>query len=65
MRYEFYEGLHVPKRTEAGTLSQLVRKIQRKEIKRFRKLWSETQELLRDLTQLFFSRSFSGFGQKT
>jgi hypothetical protein len=37
IQYEFYEGLHGPKRTEtAALMSQLVRKILRKEIKGFR-----------------------------
>ena len=37
IQYELYEGLHGPKRTEtAALMSQLVRKILRKEIKGFR-----------------------------
>ena len=42
MQYKLYEGLHGPKRTEAAALmSQLVRKILGKEIKRFREWRSQ------------------------
>ena len=37
MQYELYEGLHKSKVTCSYNMSQLVRKILRKEIKRFRK----------------------------
>jgi hypothetical protein len=36
MQYELYEGLHKSKETGSYTMSQLVRKITRKEIKRFK-----------------------------
>ena len=37
VQYELYEGFHRPQRTEtAALMSQLIRKILRKEIKRFR-----------------------------
>jgi hypothetical protein len=37
MKYELYEGLRGPKRTEtAALMSQLVRKILRKKLNRFR-----------------------------
>jgi hypothetical protein len=36
MQYELYAGHHGPKRAEAALKSQLIRKILRTEIKRFR-----------------------------
>jgi hypothetical protein len=35
MQYELHKELHRSKRTEAGALSQFVRKMLKKEIKRF------------------------------
>ena len=41
--FELYEGFHRPQRTEtAALMSQLIRKISRKEIKRFGEWWSQS-----------------------
>jgi hypothetical protein len=37
MQYKLYEGLHKSKGTDSYTISQLVRKILREEIEKFRK----------------------------
>jgi hypothetical protein len=39
MQYKLYEGLHKSKGTDSYTISQLVRKILREEIEKFRKWW--------------------------